>query len=284
MVFERNITQWPDDNKKGSWPTWKVKDETVGCQGGVPAPGLTNAAYIPMFFGPVSNFKGIHIKGDKITHKSDKKYIFTAREVEIDGTPCFGGFFNDANQNLYEVMIDSINSSSDASVNSLFPIVDMKVEPDEEGYMWLSLQKMRNDPGGERIYMLLDFSEWGPVLTVLFIAAYQKEKGTPISNFNVTPKDLPISEGDTNSENHEIKRKLRLDNKLIQRVMERNPNIGYIQEEFGAILKYRRLKELGIDYPLVTYEDRNRLKDIDPSDPDDAAAIRAEVAAAKKAK
>jgi hypothetical protein len=278
-VFESNITQWLD----GHWPIWKVNDETVGC-GGEVRPG-SNAYLVPLFFGPVSNFKGIHIKGDKITHKSDKKYIFTTRKVEIDGTPCFGGFFNDANQNLYELMIDSINSSSDASVNSLFPQVDMKVEPDEEGYMWLSLPRRKSSgPGGERKYMLLDFSILGPVWTVLFIAAYQKEKGTPISNFNVTPKDLPMSEGARNDSEEEIKNMLRLDNKLIQRVVERNPNNESIQVKYGAILKYRRLKELGIDYQLVTYEDRNRLKDIDPSDPDDVAAIRAEVAAAKKAK
>ena len=263
--------EWPTH-----FPTWKVGDEMIGL--------MAHPSFLvqtPIFFGPLSKYKGVRrnkTDSSKYQHLSDNEYVFNHRVVQHDGKPHFGGYFNAANHNLYKLMIDSINSSSDASVNGLInsgEFASMELEEDE-GYMWLLI-------GERRITVPLNFDTSGHILPVLFTAIYQKEKGTPIADFIITASDLPINPLET--ENKRLGAfYFKLDKKLLLLIIKKNPPNTPPHDFAKNALEYLRLKELGIDYQLVTYEDRNRLKDIDPSDPDDAAAIRAEVAAAKKAK
>ena len=251
------------DTWDADWPTWKVGDETVGVMifsGEI----LTDA----VFFGPVSEFKGARIRissfGFLAEHKSDKEYIFKVREVQKDGKRHFGGYFNDATQNLYRLMIDSVNSSSDVTVNSLIKKKDMKLEEDE-GYMWLTM--------GQSVAPL-NF-DVGYVIPVLLTAVFQKENGTPISDFGITPLDIPITSRYTAEQFEEdmIKRMLRYDTKLIKLIIQKNPDSKRTKTFFTGILKYRRLKELGIDYPLTSIRQLDKLSKIDPSNPDNIATL-----------
>ena len=254
------------DTWDADWPTWKVGDETVGVMS-IPGHGIVTDA---VFFGPVSEFKGVRMRmsfsGILAEHKSDKEYIFKVREVQQDGKRHFGGYFNDATQNLYRLMIDSVNSSSDVTVNSLIKKRDMKLEEDE-GYMWLTMGRGNIGP--------LNF-DLGYVLPVLLTAVFQKENGTPISDFGITPLDIPITslQNEEQYEEDIIKKMLRYDTKLIKLIIQKNPDGKRTKTMFTGILNYRRLKELGIDHPLTSIRQLEKLSKIDPSNPDHIATLK----------
>jgi hypothetical protein len=253
------------DTWDADWPTWKVGDETVGVMTN-PGHGIVTDA---VFFGPVSEFKGARLRmslfGILAEHKSDKEYIFKVREVQKDGKRHFGGYFNDATQNLYRLMIDSVNSSSDVTVNSLIKKKDMKLEEDE-GYMWLTM--------GQSVGPL-NF-DLGYVLPVLLTAVFQKENGTPISDFGITPLNIPITslQNEEQFEEDIIKKMLRYDTKQINLIIQKNPDEKRTKTMFTGILNYRRLKELGIDHPLTSIRQLDKLSKIDPSNPDHIATLK----------
>jgi hypothetical protein len=269
------------------WRTWKVGDKTIGVSA-----AIRGKVQDPIFFGPLSKYKGVRETrydipygenqarmGKNIEHLSDKEYVFNHRVVQHDGKPHFGGYFNATNQNLYKLMIDSINSSSDASVNSI--ITDPEgtgrgtgvIIEEDEGYIWYS--ETWTDGSWRRTQSVpLNFDTSGHILPVLFTAVYQKEKKTPISDFRITASDLPIDPPETLHGD-------KFDNKLLNLMVKKSTPNTVTHDMAKNTLKFRRLKEFGIDYPRDKID---KLKDIDlgnidPSDPDDVAKIRAEVAA-----